>query len=317
MVTIVTIVTILTNHPLPSRDDHVYSVDTMFETLIQMASNPDNVQRFLDSEGLDTLVATIYPESCHGCGAMPLSHIFHESKRERRYRSIRAISEVFRGCGEGARRQYKVHRHAATLVRCVESLVDAYTKLRTDPDSPLPTCQPLNTLILLSKLSFEEDYRTVMNDVGVIFAISEYVSLCALYRPLTGSLPEHTATQVSLTEAVKYGCTALTNLTCGDQHVKTALSHLTPFLEVLLGLLHGNETQEVVKVVISLFRNLSWRASSQTKQSLARCQVCSVLVDVGRRCSDAGTMKVLTSCLWNLSAHNSANKEVRYFSLIL
>ncbi|KAL5255466.1 hypothetical protein ACHWQZ_G010889 [Mnemiopsis leidyi] len=163
---------------------------------------------------------------------------------------------------------------------CVESLVDAYTKLRTDPDSPLPTCQPLNTLILLSKLSFEEDYRTVMNDVGV-----------------------------SLTEAVKYGCTALTNLTCGDQHVKTALSHLTPFLEVLLGLLHGNETQEVVKVVISLFRNLSWRASSQTKQNLARCQVCSVLVDVGRRCSDAGTMKVLTSCLWNLSAHNSANKE--------
>ncbi|KAL5255467.1 hypothetical protein ACHWQZ_G010889 [Mnemiopsis leidyi] len=164
---------------------------------------------------------------------------------------------------------------------CVESLVDAYTKLRTDPDSPLPTCQPLNTLILLSKLSFEEDYRTVMNDVGV-----------------------------SLTEAVKYGCTALTNLTCGDQHVKTALSHLTPFLEVLLGLLHGNETQEVVKVVISLFRNLSWRASSQTKQNLARCQVCSVLVDVGRRCSDAGTMKVLTSCLWNLSAHNSANKEI-------
>ena len=80
---------------------------------------------------------------------------------------------------------------------------------------------------------------------------------------------------------------------------------------MLLGLLHGKESQDVVRVVVSLFRNLSWRASSQTKQNLAQCQVCSVLIDVGRRCSDASTMKVLTSSLWNLSAHNAANKEVR------
>ena len=292
------------------RDDQLYSMDSIFETLIQMSSIPDNAERILNSEGLDTLVATIYPESCHGCGTMPLGHIFHHAKRERKTQSIRAISEVYRNLGERGRKQYKVHRHAANLVRCLEGLMDTYTKLRTDPDTPLPNTQPLNTLILLTKLSFDDDYRTVMNDLGVIFAISEYISLCTLYKPISFSLPEHSATQVCLSEVVKYGCTALTNLTCGDQHVKTALSHLTPFLEVLLGLLHGNETQEVVKVVTSLFRNLSWRASSQTKQNLARCQVCSVLVDVGRRCTDAGTMKVLTSCLWNLSAHNSVNKEV-------
>ncbi|XP_063673780.1 adenomatous polyposis coli protein 2-like isoform X2 [Bolinopsis microptera] len=296
-------------HLSGARDDQLSSLDAMFDTLITMSGVPENAERILNSEGLDTLVATMYPESCHGCGTMPLGHIFHLAKRERKTQSMKAISDVYRNLGETGRKHYKVHRHASTLVRSLEGLMDAYIKLRTDPDTPLPNTQPLKTLIILTKLSFDEEYRTVMNDIGVIFAISEYIALCALYKPIAFSFPEHNSTQISLSEVVKYGCTALTNLTCGDQHVKTALSHITPFLEVLLGLLHGNESPDVVRVVTSLFRNLSWRASSQTKLNLAHCQVCSVLIDVGRRCSDASTMKVLTSSLWNLSAHNAANKE--------
>lgn len=61
--------------------------------------------------------------------------------------------------------------------------------------------------------------------------------------------------------------------------------------------------------MVSLFRNLSWRAGSLTKHNLAQIQVCSVLLAVGRTCEDVSTMRVLTSSLWNLSAHNTANRE--------
>ena len=172
----------------------------MFDTLIQMSSVPENAERVLNSEGLDTLVATVYPESCQGCGTMPLPHIFHLAKRERKAQSMRAISDVYRNLGERGRKQYKVHRHASNLVRCLEGLVDSYVKLRTDPDTVLPNTQPLNTLVILTKLSFDEDYRTVMNDLGVIFAISEYISLCALYKPIAFSFPEHNVSQISLSE---------------------------------------------------------------------------------------------------------------------
>ena len=282
-----------------------------------MTSVPENAQHIINSEGMDTLVATMYPESCHGCGTMPLGHIFHLSKRGQKSQSMKAISNLYRNLGESGRKHYKVHRHTTVLVRSLEGLIEGYANLKIDPDTPLPQTQPLNMLAVLTKLSFDENYRTVMNDLGVVFAVSEYIQLCALYKPVTFSLPEHAASQVSLSEVVKYGCTVLTNLSCGDQHVKSALSQLSPLLEVLLGTLYDkSESIEVVRVVVSLFRNLSWRASSLTKHNLAQVQVCSVLLAVGRSCDDVSTMRVLTSTLWNLSAHNTTNKEVDYFNSI-
>ena len=283
----------------------------MFDSLIEMSTAPEHAARIINSEGMDTLVATMYPESCHGCGTMPLGHVFHPAKREQRRQSVRAISNLYRHLGESGKRHYKVHRHTALLVRSLEALMEVYVKLRTDPDTPLPQTQPLTMLAALTKLSFDENYRAIMNDLGVIFAVSEYIQLCALYKPIVFSLPEHAASQVSLSEVAQYGCTVLTNLSCGDQHVKSALSQLSPLLEVLLTVLYDkSENSEVIRVVVSLFRNLSWRAGSLTKHNLAQIQVCSVLLAVGRTCEDVSTMRVLTSSLWNLSAHNTANREV-------
>lgn len=296
----------------PYREEAGCTVESLFDNLITMSALPTEARCIIESGGLDTLVATMYPESCLGCGTMPLGHVLHPAKRTRKSQSMKAISDIYRNLEEAGSKHSKVHRYVGVLVRCLEGLMDTYMKLRTDPDTPLPTTQPLKALIVLSKLSFHEDYRTAMNDLGVIFVVTEYVLMCGLYKSIVFSFPEHTVTQVSLPEVVKYGCATLTNLTCGDQHVKTALSHLAPFLETLLALLHDHQLAEPsAKIIVSLFRNLSWRASSATKQNLAQVQVCSSLLEVGMRCSDPSTMKIITSTLWNLSAHNTANKEVR------
>lgn len=200
-----------------SRDDSQASYESLFDSLIQLAGDPEQAARIVNSEGLDTLVATLYPESCRGCGTMPLGHVFHAAKRERRALSMRAIAEVYRNLGEAGRKHYKVHRHTGMLIKSLEGLMDVYMKLRSAPDTQLPETQPLKILVLLTKLSFNEDYRTVMNDIGVIFAIAEYVQMCALFRPIAFSFPEIAGVQVDLLEVTKFACTALTNLSCGDQ----------------------------------------------------------------------------------------------------
>ena len=223
---------------------------------------------------------------------------------------MKAISDIYTNLGHHGRRYHKVHKHVTCLIQSMEALMDTYIQIRstTHEDVRLPDLKPLNSLIVLTKYSFDGEYRTVMNDLGVIFSVAEFITLCHIYHPIAFSYPDHA--QIDLVECLRYGTTLLTNVTCGDHHVKSALSLLLPFLEVLVTVLYGTLPQDVYRTILSLIRNLSWKASSQSKDNFSHLQICSALVKLGLQCSDETTLKVLTGALWNLSAHNDMNKEV-------
>ena len=202
---------------------------------------------------MDILTSTIYPESCSNCGHMPLDQIYHPSKRKRRSQSISAITSIYKNIGDSGRQHLRIHKHATALINSSECLMDTFTSIRSqqNEDNILPELSPLKTLAKLTQLSFDENYRAIMNNLNIIYAVSEFIVICATFQPIAFSFED--SSQIDLSECLKYGCTLLTNLTCGDHHNKAALCQLSPVLVILSSAISG-QSEDVVRIVAGLFR---------------------------------------------------------------
>ncbi|XP_057564976.1 adenomatous polyposis coli protein 2 isoform X1 [Hippopotamus amphibius kiboko] len=149
------------------------------------------------------------------------------------------------------------------------------------------------------KLSFDEEYRRAMNELGGLQAVAELLQV---------DYEMHKMTRDPLNLALRrYAGMTLTNLTFGDVANKAALCARRGCMEAIVAQL-ASESEELHQVVSSILRNLSWRADINSKKVLREVGSMTALMQCVLRASKESTLKSVLSALWNLSAHSTENK---------
>ncbi|XP_036874040.2 adenomatous polyposis coli protein 2 isoform X1 [Manis javanica] len=149
------------------------------------------------------------------------------------------------------------------------------------------------------KLSFDEEYRRAMNELGGLQAVAELLQV---------DYEMHKMTQDPLNLALRrYAGMTLTNLTFGDVANKATLCAHRGCMEAIVAQL-ASESEELHQVVSSILRNLSWRADIHSKKVLREVGSMAALMQCVLRASKESTLKSVLSALWNLSAHSTENK---------
>ncbi|XP_035379080.1 adenomatous polyposis coli protein 2 isoform X2 [Electrophorus electricus] len=171
------------------------------------------------------------------------------------------------------------------------------TKIRDIPEPVDP--QICQALCAIMKLSFEEEYRRAMNELGGLQAIAE---LMQLEQELYGMQNEPMNMALR-----RYAGMALTNLTYGDVVNKATLCSKKSCLQAIVAQL-ASDSEELQQVVSSILRNLSWRADINSKRALRDVGSVSALMTCALQATKESTLKSVLSALWNLSAHSTENK---------
>ncbi|KAL2764131.1 adenomatous polyposis coli protein 2 isoform 2 [Daubentonia madagascariensis] len=149
------------------------------------------------------------------------------------------------------------------------------------------------------KLSFDEEYRRAMNELGGLQAVAELLQV---------DYEMHKMTRDPLNLALRrYAGMTLTNLTFGDVANKATLCARRGCMEAIVAQL-ASESEELHQVVSSILRNLSWRADINSKKVLREVGSMTALVQCVLRATKESTLKSVLSALWNLSAHSTENK---------
>uniref|UniRef100_G1QM25 APC regulator of WNT signaling pathway 2 n=1 Tax=Nomascus leucogenys TaxID=61853 RepID=G1QM25_NOMLE len=149
------------------------------------------------------------------------------------------------------------------------------------------------------KLSFDEEYRRAMNELGGLQAVAELLQV---------DYEMHKMTRDPLNLALRrYAGMTLTNLTFGDVANKATLCARRGCMEAIVAQL-ASDSEELHQVVSSILRNLSWRADINSKKVLREAGSVTALVQCVLRATKESTLKSVLSALWNLSAHSTDNK---------
>ncbi|XP_014651456.1 PREDICTED: adenomatous polyposis coli protein 2 [Ceratotherium simum simum] len=149
------------------------------------------------------------------------------------------------------------------------------------------------------KLSFDEEYRRAMNELGGLQAVAELLQV---------DYEMHKMTRDPLNLALRrYAGMTLTNLTFGDVANKATLCARRGCMEAIVAQL-ASESEELHQVVSSILRNLSWRADISSKKVLREVGSMTALMRCVLRATKESTLKSVLSALWNLSAHSTENK---------
>ncbi|XP_051967396.1 adenomatous polyposis coli protein 2-like [Xyrauchen texanus] len=171
------------------------------------------------------------------------------------------------------------------------------TKTTEIPEQVDP--QICQALCAIMKLSFEEEYRRAMNELGGLQAIAELIQLD---QELYGMQNEPINMALR-----RYAGMALTNLTYGDVVNKATFCSKKSCLQAIVAQL-ASDSEELQQVVSSILRNLSWRADINSKRALRDVGSVSALMSCGLQATKESTLKSVLSALWNLSAHSTENK---------
>lgn len=150
------------------------------------------------------------------------------------------------------------------------------------------------------KLSFDEDHRHAMSQLGALQGLCEVLHMDQLAH---GPLSE----DQQCTTLRRYASMTLTNLTFGHGPNKALLCSTRPLLAVL-SLQLRSPNDDLRQVTASVLRNLSWRADGPSKEALQKSSVVASLVAVAMETHRESTLKSMLSALWNLSSHSSNNK---------
>uniref|UniRef100_A0A8C1SPB4 APC regulator of WNT signaling pathway n=1 Tax=Cyprinus carpio TaxID=7962 RepID=A0A8C1SPB4_CYPCA len=152
---------------------------------------------------------------------------------------------------------------------------------------------------VLMKLSFDEEHRHAMNELGGLQAIGELLQVdCEIY----GLTNDHYSVTLR-----RYAGMALTNLTFGDVANKATLCSMKGCMRAMVAQLKS-ESEDLQQVIASVLRNLSWRADVNSKKILREVGSVRALMECALEIQKESTLKSVLSALWNLSAHCTENK---------
>lgn len=276
-------------------------VECVYSLLSMLGSNDplEMAKKFLELSGNAQSCATLRRSGC-----MPLLvQMMHAPDNDQEVRKCagQALHNVVHSHPDE-----KAGRREAKVLRLLDQIVDYCSFLKTllqsggeaiadDSDR-----HPLAAISSLMKVSFDEEHRHAMCELGALHAIPNLVHLD---HAVHGPKPEDQCCN----SLRRYALMALTNLTFGDENNKALLCGQKQFMEALVAQL-DSAPDDLLQVTASVLRNLSWRADSNMKAVLNEIGTVTALALAAMRNRSENTLKAILSALWNLSAHCSTNK---------
>ncbi|KAI8421245.1 hypothetical protein MSG28_008302 [Choristoneura fumiferana] len=239
-----------------------------------------------------------------GCIPLLVQLIHSKVPRETRDRAAKALRNIIhtQTDDKSGRREARVWRlleqvreYCYILEDVVENRKEGKEVIEDDG-----TKHPSQSVAALMKLSFDEEHRHVVCQLGGLQALAALVS---------GDQAAHgsrTDDNTCLTMR-KYAGMTLTNLTFGDGNNKSLLCSFKDFMLALVEQLES-PNDDMRQVTAAVLRNLSWRADSSSKKVLREVGAVEGLTKAAMTCQKEATLKSVLSALWNLTAHCSMNK---------
>ncbi|XP_043326549.1 adenomatous polyposis coli protein isoform X6 [Cervus canadensis] len=248
----------------------------------------------------------------------------HEAERQNEGQGVAEINMATSGSGQGSTTRIdhetasvlssssthsaprRLTSHLGTKIRaycetCWE-WQEAHEQGMDQDKNPMPAPvehQICPAVCVLMKLSFDEEHRHAMNELGGLQAIAELLQVdCEMY----GLTNDHYSITLR-----RYAGMALTNLTFGDVANKATLCSMKGCMRALVAQLKS-ESEDLQQVIASVLRNLSWRADVNSKKTLREVGSVKALMECALEVKKESTLKSVLSALWNLSAHCTENK---------
>ena len=296
--------TAATHHDLDTRIDMVQSLlsmlgthdkDDMSRTLLAMSYSKDSCAAMRQSGCLPLLIDLLHGKDfadknarreARARAGLALHNIVYsnvEDRRGRREVRVLRLLEIARAhCDIVQFKGFPVHP-------CAE---------RWYP--PLMDYGPAPAIAALMKLSFEEDHRTAICELGGLQAIAELVQI-------DHQVNEQCKDFYSISLR-KYAGMTITNLTFGNTKNKSLLCSIPGAIDAIIAQLYTVEEEEIIQVSASVLRNLSWRADELCRKTLRDAGAIKALLSAAQEVHGEPALRTTLSALWNLSAHCSDNK---------
>ncbi|MEE6508095.1 hypothetical protein FKM82_018904 [Ascaphus truei] len=300
----------LTSH-LGTKVEMVYSLlsmlgthdkDDMSRTLLAMSSSQDSCIAMRQSGCLPLLIQLL-----HGNDKDSVLLGNSRGSKEARARASAALHNIIHSQPDDKRGRREIRvLHLLEQIRaycetCWE-WQEAHEQGMDQDKNPMPAPvehQICPAVCVLMKLSFDEEHRHAMNELGGLQAIAELLQVdCEMY----GLINDHYSVTLR-----RYAGMALTNLTFGDVANKATLCSMKGCMRALVAQLKS-ESEDLQQVIASVLRNLSWRADVNSKKTLREVGSVKALMECSLEVKKESTLKSVLSALWNLSAHCTENK---------
>ncbi|CAG5862600.1 unnamed protein product [Menidia menidia] len=286
--------------------------EEMSRTLLAMSSSQDSCIAMRKSGCVPLLVQILHeaPSSGAASGDAAAGGAATGCSREAKSRASAALHNIiYSQQDEGqARREMRVLHMLEQIRTYCDSGWDWIESHAVTPspggtkttDIPEPVDpQICQAMCAIMKLSFEEEYRRAMNELGGLQVVADLIHLDQEMYGMQND-PINMALR-------RYAGMAMTNLTFGDVVNKATLCSKKSCLQALVAQL-ASDSEELHQVVSSILRNLSWRADNSSKRVLRDIGCVSALMTCALQATKESTLKSLLSALWNLSAHSIDNK---------
>ncbi|XP_017689913.1 PREDICTED: adenomatous polyposis coli protein 2 [Lepidothrix coronata] len=277
--------------------------EDMSRTLLAMSSSQESCQAMRKSGCLPLLIQILHDSD--GEPGPPESPTGAKDARMRANAALHNI--VFSQPDEGQAKKEMRVLHVLEQIRSYSETCWDWLQMQSrdggrGPEGAVPVPiepQICQATCAIMKLSFDEEYRRAMNELGGLQAVAELLQV---------DYEMHKMTNDPLNLALRrYAGMALTNLTFGDVVNKATLCSRRGCMEAIVAQL-GSDSEELHQVVSSILRNLSWRADINSKKVLREVGSVTGLTRCALHAGKESTLKSVLSALWNLSAHSTENK---------
>ncbi|KAG7499091.1 hypothetical protein JOB18_028561 [Solea senegalensis] len=300
----------ITSH-LGTKVEMVYSLlsmlgthdkDDMSRTLLAMSSSQDSCIAMRQSGCLPLLIQLL-----HGNDKDSLLLGNSRGSKEARARASAALHNIVHSQPDDKRGRREIRvLHLLEQVRhyceACWSWQENHERSVEQDDNPMPSPvehQICPAVCVLMKLSFDEEHRHAMNELGGLQAVAELLQVdCEMF----GLSSDHYSVTLR-----RYAGMALTNLTFGDVANKATLCSMKGCMRAMVAQLKS-ESEDLQQVIASVLRNLSWRADVNSKKTLREVGSVRALMGCALEVQKESTLKSVLSALWNLSAHCTENK---------
>ncbi|XP_068190235.1 adenomatous polyposis coli protein isoform X2 [Antennarius striatus] len=300
----------ITSH-LGTKVEMVYSLlsmlgthdkDDMSRTLLAMSSSQDSCIAMRQSGCLPLLIQLL-----HGNDKDSLLLGNSRGSKEARARASAALHNIVHSQPDDKRGRREIRvLHLLEQVRhyceACWSWQENHERGVDQEDNPMPSPvehQICPAVCVLMKLSFDEEHRHAMNELGGLQAVAELLQVdCEMF----GLSSDHYSVTLR-----RYAGMALTNLTFGDVANKATLCSMKGCMRAMVAQLKS-ESEDLQQVIASVLRNLSWRADVNSKKTLREVGSVRALMGCALEVQKESTLKSVLSALWNLSAHCTENK---------
>ncbi|XP_074424752.1 adenomatous polyposis coli protein-like isoform X3 [Larus michahellis] len=276
--------------------------DDMSRTLLAMSSSQDSCIAMRQSGCLPLLIQLL-----HGNDKDSVLLGNSRGSKEACARASAALHNIIHSQPDDKRARQEIHMlHLLEQIRAYCETCwkwqEAHEEGMDQDKNPMPVPvdhQICPAVCVLMKLSFYEEQRHAMNELGGLQAIAELLQVdCEMY----GLTSDHYIVTLR-----RYAGMALTNLTFGDVANKATLCSMKDCMKALVAQLKS-ESEDLQQVTASVLRNLSWRADVNSKKILREVGSVKALTECALEVKKESTLKSVLSALWNLSAHCTENK---------